>query len=259
MSKTLSFYITLAVFVTITIAITCITPEFINGFQTSEDGIIEITMMSEEEFIMCPVTLTSDFISMSCIFCAIFAACFVGNFYKDGFCKNVVSHVTNRYYFQASRAVCILVYTAVIVFLATAASLTVSSVVIDNFKFIYMKEFIKYLIGQYGLLCCIGLLSAFLTELTGSKIPSITYIILSSSNIVTSIISVLNQKLSDWTSNDIVIEDYFPSLYQSNFIINVPDVSQNNSTLIHAVILSLVFFVIYNVAGAVLISKRDIK
>ena len=72
MFKTLSFYITLAVFVTITIAITCIMSEFINGFQTSEDGIIEITMMSEEEFIMCPVTLTSDFISMSSIFFALY-------------------------------------------------------------------------------------------------------------------------------------------------------------------------------------------
>lgn len=259
MFKTRSFYVTIAVCIAMTIAIPCIMSEFVNGLQSSEDDVIKITMASIEDFIMSPITFTSDFISMLCIFCVIFATCFVDNFYKNGFCKNVMSCAINRYYFQVSKTVCILIYTAVIMFFVTAVSLTVSSIVIDNFEFIYIKEFIKYLIGEYGLLCCMGLFSAFLTELTRSKIASITYIVLISTDIVTSIISLLNQKLSDFTSNNIVIENYFPSLYQLKFNMNVPDVSQNNSILIHAVILSLVFFAIYNTAGAVLISKRDIK
>ena len=44
-----------------------------------------------------------------------------------------------------------------------------------------------------------------------------------------------------------------------SFALNAPDTSGNAGMLAHAVLLSLVFIVIYNAAGTWLITKRDVR
>ncbi len=40
---------------------------------------------------------------------------------------------------------------------------------------------------------------------------------------------------------------------------DVSDSTKNNAMLLHAVMLSIIFFIVYNVAGSVLLTKRDVK
>lgn len=272
MFKTRSFYVTAALcMITVTLLLYTLAPSINAAFEGQsnseqikeevlEDVTVQMNLSSSDIEVLCPSNICSEFMALSCLFVAIFMACFIGNFYKDGFCKNVVSGRRHRYYFQAAKAVCALVYAAIVLVLMSCLSIVVAKSLIHSFEFVYMGEFAKFLLGEYCLLSVIGLASAFVTELCHSKIPAIVYILLTSTNITPALISTLDNKLSDWFSRDILVENYLPSLYQLNFQTEVPsNIDVNNQALLHAVVLSAVFFVIYNVAGAALISKRDVK
>lgn len=73
------------------------------------------------------------------------------------------------------------------------------------------------------------------------------------------ILSVVDGKLSKWLSMEIMLEKWLPSLYQPSFSLDAPDVSGNNRALFYALVPSLIFFILYNIAGAALITKRDVK
>ncbi|MBQ1411750.1 MAG: hypothetical protein IIY93_01030, partial [Clostridia bacterium] len=70
----------------------------------------------------------------------------------------------------------------------------------------------------------------------------------------------IDSHLSDWLHKEIVMADCLPSLYYTNqFLLDVSDSTKNNAMLLHAVMLSMIFFIVYNVAGSVLLTKRDVK
>lgn len=273
MFKTRSFYITIAVcalFMTGMLYI--LSPVMNQAFEASEGQSTSAVVSQETEdgwtvamniadtSVACPNNVCSSFISYCVLFVVIFIACFVGEFYKNGFCKNVLGKVRHKYYFQAAKLACVMVYTAIIMSVTVTVSLITANCLINSFEFVYMKEFAMFLLGEYCLLSVIGLASAFITELSGSKIPAIIYIVLCSTNIIASLVGAANDKLSELLSTEILIEDYLPSLYQLKFQTEIPSNSfMENSNLIRALVLSFVAFVVYNIIGSVLITKRDVK
>lgn len=270
MFKTRSFYITIAVCAVLVAGLLYIlTPVINEAFEIQTESAIvsqqsgdgwTVSMKLENTSVACPSSVCSSFISFCVVFVVIFIACFVGEFYKNGFCKNVIGRVRHRYYFQAAKAACVIVYTAILVAVTVAVTLIAANTWVNNFEFVYIKEFVLYLLGEYCLLTVIGLAAAFITELSGSKIPAIVYIVLCSTNIMSSLIAAADSKLSEWLSTEVAIEDYIPSLYQLNFQTDVPGNSiMQNEPVIRALVISLVAFVVYNIVGSVVISKRDVK
>lgn len=262
MFRTRSFYITIALCAVSVILMTAMIAPMINGSrQTSEVGDVTVyTTVDFSDFLVCPVSFCGELIRSLCgTFLVIFVGCFTGVFYTNGFCKNVINQVKHRCYFQASKTVCISIYTTVLLAVSAGSAILFGRLLIKSFTFSYIGEFAKFLLGQWCLLTVVGLFAAFVTELFGSKIPAIVYILLVSSNLIQGILSVADGKLSKWLSMEIMLEKWFPSLYQPLFSLDAPDVSGNNRTLFYAVVLSLIFFVIYNIAGSALITKRDVK
>lgn len=262
MFHTRSFYITIALCAVSMILMTAMIAPMINGSQqTNEVGDVTVyTTVDLSDFLVCPVSFCGELIRSLCgIFLVIFVSCFTGVFYTNGFCKNVINQVKHRGYFQVSKAVCILIYTTVLLAISAGTAILFGRLMINSFTFSYMSEFAKFLLGQWCLLTIVGLFAAFVTELFSSKIPAIVYILLVSSNLIQGILSVVDGKLSKWLSREIVLEEWLPSLYQPSFSLDAPDVSGNNRMLLHAVVLSMIFFIVYNVAGSVLLTKRDVK
>lgn len=270
MFKTLSFYVTIALCVIFAGGLLYILTPSMNKVFSSQTSSTEVSQQTENGFsvsmeldntsVACPSNVCSSFIALGSIFIVIFAACFIGNFYKNGFCKNVIGRVKHRYYFQAVKAVSVMIYAAILIAVTAVATLVVANIFIDNFEFTYMKDFALYLLGEYCLLSVIGLASTFFTELCGSKVPAIVYIVLTSTNIMSNLVTAANSKLSEWFSTEIAVDDYLPSLYQLKFQTDVPGkISDGNNAVTHALVLSLAAFTLYNIIGSMVISKRDIK
>ena len=207
-----------------------------------------------------PVSFCSSIVSGMCLlFVVIYTASFVHAFYKDGYSKNVIGCVKYRYYFQISKTVCVAAISAVFLAAASVAAMLTAVIVVRNFAFEQMGLYFMFLLGEFFLLNAVGLLAAFLTELTLGKVTAIVYILLALTNLVNLILSVVNSKLSNLFNAEVDISNIFPSLYHSSFYISDTDRAANGGNLAHAILLSLVFIVIYNAAGAYLITKRDVK
>lgn len=253
-----SFYFTLALCVAMIVGLICLMAPMLNqGTDSSQVGGVSLTISEEGQEYFEQEGVAADFamqfIALSSTFIVIFMACFVDSF-NAGFRKNVIAKVRNRWYFQISNAVVVLVYAAIVLAVTTIVSLGLCKGLIHGFTFDNMDMLLRFLVGEYGLLAAMGVFSVFFTELSDSKIPSIV-ICLAAANIINVAMIPLNNKLSEWLSRDIAIQRFFPLLYQ-------PEFQSENVTvkvMLHAVVLSLVFFVIYNAAGAALISKRDVK
>ena len=158
-----------------------------------------------------------------------------------------------------AKTVCVAVYCAIILAVSSVVSVVMAAVSVPSFRLEYMGVFFLFLLGEFFLLNAIGLLSAFLTELTYSKVTAIVYILLASTNLIIGLLSLLESKLSEIFHTNVELWKLLPSLYDSSFALNAPDTTGNAGMLTHAVLLSLVFIAIYNAAGAWLITKRDVR
>lgn len=274
MFRTRSFYVTLVVSVVMVVCLfMLLAPSMNEMFDAAQEaaqgtaqevgyhnGGLKVEMQVESGMAPCPVNICSEYTSFCMLLIVIFMSCFVGDFYKGGFCKNVISRTKHKYDFQIAKSACAAVYAAIVLAVTVITSLIMAKGMIHSFEMSYMGTFFEYLLGEYCLLVVIGLFSAFLTELSYSKIPSITYICLTSTNIVGLVVSGADKKLFEWLNRDIFVEDWFPTLYEPRFLLDAPaSGNANTKALLHAVVLSLVFLVIYNAAGAALVSKRDVK
>ena len=203
----------------------------------------DMTVSAGDAAALNPVSFCGSFISGFCkIMVAIFIAIFIHGFYKDGYDKNVIACVKNRWYFQAAKAACVAVYTAFLLVVSSVTALVTSALTVDGFTFGYMGVFWEFLLGEFLLLNAIGLLSAFLTELTRSKVTSIVYILLASTSLISGLLSLVESRLSDLFHREIELWKPFQLMVKEK-----------------VQVLSLVFMVIYNAAGAFLITKRDVK
>lgn len=271
--RTKSLYVTAAVCAGVIILLVMLTSALINIVTDVSASDLTVSMSDSAEGTTVSVSDTasqsggtnpadfcSGFISGLCgIFVVIFTAIFIHGFYRDGYSKNVIACVKYRWYFQVSKAVCIAVYSAVILAVASVVSLIMSAISLNSFEFEYMGVFFQFLLGEFFLLNAIGLLSAFLTELTYSKVTAIVYILLASTNLISGMLSLLEDKINDIFHTQIELWKLLPSLYQGSFRLGAPDTSGNGEMLAHAIVLSVVFIAIYNAAGAYLITKRDVK
>lgn len=271
MFHTRSFYITLTVNVMLIVLLFAMMAPSINeGFAAAqpaaENSVTQnvegwkMEMVLDNRYSPNPVNVCCAFISWSILFVVIFMACFAGRFYKEGFCKNVMGSRGYRFRFQMAQSVCAVLYSAVNIILAGTVSLLMAKALIQSFTFAYLDIFCLNLLGQFLLLCAVGCFSAFLTEWTRSTVPAIVYIFLLSTNIVAMMTAYIDNHVGDWLHKEFVTANYLPSLYYTNqFLLDVSDSAQNSAMLFHAVLLSLVFLVIYNVAGTVLLTGRDVK
>ncbi len=247
-----SFYITIGICAGVIILLTSLFAALINlTGEMDADGASPVN---------CPLNTCASLTGGMCsLFAVIFAACFTGAFYSGGFCKNVICSVKNRYYFQIAKTVCLSVYSGILLIVASLAGVLSASGLVNHFEFVYMGEYLKYLLGEFCLLTVLAVFSALLTELTGSKVPAIVYFLLSATSLLQGILSIIDGKLADWLNINVELEKFLPSFYHNLFSPSISDTSGNNQLLIHAVVLSLVYLLIYNAAGSCLITKRDIK
>ena len=207
-----------------------------------------------------PISFFASVVSGLCLlFVVIYTASFVHAFYKDGYSKNVIACVKYRYYFQISKTVCVAAIAASFLVVSSVAATLASVICVKGFTFTHMGLYFAFLLGEFLLLAAVGLLSAFLTELTGGKATAIVYILLAMTNLVSGILSLLDSRLSRLLHIDVELSDLLPSLYHNSFTISAETPSENGASLAHAIILSIVFIAIYNAAGAYLITKRDVK
>lgn len=271
MFRTKSFYISLAVnVILIAFLFLVMAPSINKGFAAAQPDAATSVSQSGEGWKMemvldnrsgpNPVNVCAAYMGLCILFVATFMALFVGRFYKDGFCKNVLGSSGHRFTFPVAQSVCAVVYAAVNITLAGAVSLAFAKLLVNSFTFAYLDVFCLNLLGQFLLLCAVGSFSAFLTSWTRSTIPAIVYVLLISTNIMSTFTGFLDSHLSDWLHREVMVEDFLPSLYFSNrFLLDVSDSAKNGAMLLHAVLLSLAFLVIYNVAGTVLLTGRDVK
>ena len=207
-----------------------------------------------------PVSFCSSLVSGLCLlFVVIYTASFVHAFYKDGYSKNVIGSVKYRYYFQISKSVCVAAISAVFLVGASIAAMLSALIFVKGFTFGHMGLYFVFLLGEFFLLTAVGLLSAFLTELTMGKVTAIVYILLAMTSLVSAILSFVDNKLSQLLHTEVELSNFLPSLYHSSFNISTTDTASNGGHLAHALVLSIVFIAIYNAAGAYLITKRDVK
>ena len=207
-----------------------------------------------------PVSFCASIVSGLCLlFVVIYTASFIHAFYKDGYCKNVIACVKYRYYFQISKTVCVAALSAAFLMAASVAAILASALFIKGFTLAHMGLYFVFMLGEFLLLTAVGLLSAFLTELTGGKATAIVYILLAMTNLVSGILSLLDSKLSQLLHVDVELSSFLPSLYHASFTISDTERAANGSHFAHAVLLSVFFIAIYNAAGAYLITKRDVK
>lgn len=207
-----------------------------------------------------PISFCASIVSGLCIlFVVIYTASFVHTFYKDGYCKNVIACVKYRYYFQISKTVCVGAISAMFLVSSSVVAMLASAVLIHGFVFAHMGLYFAFMTGEFLLLTAVGLLSAFLTELTGGKATAIVYILLAMTNLVNGILSLLDSKLSQLLHTDVTLSSLLPSLYHASFTISDTETAANGANLAHAILLSIAFIAIYNTAGSYLITKRDVK
>lgn len=234
------------------------------GFAVSEEDLYADVTVSASDTVSAPkpnpVSFCASIVSGLCIlFVVIYTASFVHAFYKDGYSKNVLGCVKYRYYFQISKTVCVAAISAVFLIAASAAAMLTAAIYVKGFTFGHMGLYFVFLLGEFLLLNAIGLLSAFLTELTVGKVTAIVYILLASTNLVSGILSLLEGRLSRLLHTEVDISSFLPSLYHSSFTISDTETAANGGNIAHAIVLSVIFIVIYNVAGSYLITKRDVK
>ncbi len=234
------------------------------GFAVSEGDLYADVTVSASDTVSAPkpnpVSFCASIVSGLCIlFVVIYTASFVHAFYKDGYSKNVLGCVKYRYYFQISKTVCVAAISAVFLIAASAAAMLTAAIYVKGFTFGHMGLYFVFLLGEFLLLNAIGLLSAFLTELTVGKVTAIVYILLASTNLVSGILSLLEGRLSRLLHTEVDISSFLPSLYHSSFTISDTETAANGGNIAHAIVLSVIFIVIYNVAGSYLITKRDVK
>ncbi len=271
MFHTRSFYVTIAAnILLIALLFSVMAPSLNEGFaaeQAAADTSIsqsaegwKMEMVLDNRYSPNPMNVCYAFTNWSMLFVVIFMACFVGRFYKDGFCKNVMGSRGYRFRFQIAQSVCAVIYSAVNIILAGTVSLLMAKVLIHSFTLAYLGIFGLNLLGQFLLVCAVGSFSAFLTEWTRSTVPAIVYILLLSTNIVAMMTAYIDSHLSDWLHKEVLIEDFLPSLYYTNqFLLDVSDRAKNSTMLLHTAMLSMIFLLVYNVAGSVLLTKRDVK
>lgn len=234
------------------------------GFAVSEGDLYADVTVSASDTVSAPkpnpVSFCASIVSGLCIlFVVIYTASFVHAFYKDGYSKNVLGCVKYRYYFQISKTVCVAAISAVFLIAASVAAMLTAAIYVKGFTFGHMGLYLVFLLGEFLLLNAIGLLSAFLTELTVGKVTAIVYILLASTNLVSGILSLLEGRLSRLLHTEVDISSFLPSLYHSSFTISDTETAANGGNIAHAIVLSVIFIVIYNVAGSYLITKRDVK
>lgn len=234
------------------------------GFAVSEEDLYADVTVSASDTVSAPkpnpVSFCASIVSGLCIlFVVIYTASFVHAFYKDGYSKNVLGCVKYRYYFQISKTVCVAAISAVFLIAASVAAMLTAAIYVKGFTFGHMGLYLVFLLGEFLLLNAIGLLSAFLTELTVGKVTAIVYILLASTNLVSGILSLLEGRLSRLLHTEVDISSFLPSLYHSSFTISDTETAANGGNIAHAIVLSVIFIVIYNVAGSYLITKRDVK
>lgn len=278
MFKTRSFYITIAIGAILAgLMLASLTPSMNKYYDGDNSDIKSKTIQNEdggetiiyennyeaaaaenqrdEYDVACPSNICGSFIATASMIVCIFAACFVGDFYKNGFCKNVINTVKHRYYFQIAESVCIIIYSAIILTVNTVVTLSLSAALIHAFEFTHIKEFALYMLGEYALSAVMGISAAFFTELFRTKIPTIVYAVLSTSTLMTALVQTINNNVRGWGLTEFSVENYLPSLYQLNFYGDLP---MENNAVIHALILSFAAFTVYNILASMLITKRDV-
>ena len=116
MFRTRSFYITLAVNVILIVLLFSMMASSINeGFAAAppaaENSVtqnvegLEMEMVLDNRYGPNPMNVCFSFTGWSILFVVIFMACFVGRFYKDGFCKNVMGSRGYRFRFQTNSSI----------------------------------------------------------------------------------------------------------------------------------------------------------
>ena len=259
MFRSVSFYVTLALCVCMACGVLLVQTNSINRFY---DGAGESeTLVSDDgsmENIACPITICDSYIATTDMFLGIFLALFVGAFYTDGFCKNVVSRVRQRYYFQAARVICAMLYAAILLGVTALATVGMAAVTIHAFTFARMGEFAVFLLSKFLLNSVEGVMFAFFTDLFRSKLPSFVYAVMISTNLIMLFQFLVNKVVNRLLSVDFHIEDCLPSLYSVNYRYggNAEDV---RNLLIHSTVLFIGAFVVYNGLGWLQLTKRDIS
>lgn len=259
MFRSVSFYVTLVLCMAMACGVLFLQAKSINQFY---DGAAQSeTLVTDDEGaetgnVACPITVCDSYIATTDMFLGIFLALFVGTFYSDGFQKNVISRVRHRYYFQGARAVCAMIYAAIVLGLTSLSTVGMAAVLIHTFTFAHMGEFAVFLLSKFLLNSVEGLMFAFFTDLFRSKLPSFIYAVLLSTNLMMLFQFLVNKAVNKLLSVDFHIEDCLPSLYSVTYRYggNPKDVS---NLLIHSVILFIAAFVVYNGLGSLQLTKRD--
>lgn len=261
MFRSVSFYVTIILCVAMTCGVLLVQVKSINRFYdsaASSETLVTDDEDAETENVACPITVCDSYIATTDMFLGIFIALFVGAFYSNGFCKNVVSRVRHRCYFQGARAVCSMLYAVIILGITSLSTVGMASVMIHTFTFAHMGEFAVFLLSKFLLNSVEGVMFAFFTDLFRSNLPPILYAVLLSSTLMMLLENAVNKAVHKVFSVDFHLSDCLPSLYSVNYRYggNPKDVS---NLLIHAGILFIGAFVVYNGLGSLQLTKRDIS
>ena len=215
----------------------------------------------DAENIASPGNVCDSYITSAHLFVGIFMALFVGSFYTDGYCKNVLGNVRRRAYFQAARFACVMIYAAMILSFTTVVTVALAVLLIHAFTFVCMGEFAMFLLGEYLLLIACGTMFCFFTDLSRSKIPALVYAVLLGSTLVLLIETAISNAAEKLLHKEFFLQHYLPSLYASDYRYGrllgggEEDVSK---LLIHAAVLSICALVVYNGLGALTLTKKDV-
>jgi ABC-type transport system involved in multi-copper enzyme maturation permease subunit len=202
------------------------------------------------------VTITSEMesnIGMIIMFCAIFGGIYIGNLYKRGYIKNLISAVRHRWYLPVAKmaplAVVTLVYEIVVCLVSSISML----IFFPDIKFGSSKEFFELFFMTYLLMLSFNAITILFSELTRGKTTIIIYSVLISTGFIDGICSLINLVALKKLDLTITIQKYLVS----NQIVTL-NTKYLHDNLTFLIIFALITLVLYNVISSYIVTKRDV-
>lgn len=186
---------------------------------------------------------------------SIFGITIINKENKQGYVKNFAGMYYNKGLFAISKFITISIAVVIWAIFGFCATLIATNLIASNIEYSDLTHFICiYGLGIFLNISTVSVL-VFMTVLTRNNFPAIILGILISSNIYSFLLTAVNQGVNKLLgTKDFLIESYLP--YES---IAHLDYNPASSAIIKAVIVGIVFIVVFNILSVIVSNKRDIK
>ena len=198
----------------------------------------------------------STIIFITTILCtSIFGLTIINKENKQGFIKNVAGMFSNRGLFAISKFITITIAVILWIVFGLCASILTTHLFADNIAYTDFSHFLY--MSLLGILLNVSTISVmiFLTVLTRSSIPGVVAGIIICTNVFQTLLSGINYLANKiFGADNLAIEKFIP--YEN---ISLLGYEPANDDALRAIIVAIIFIVVFNILSVIVSNKRDIK